>query len=105
MEMSEKMKLYFDDISKNVHQMWELTDSLRKKGLDAVDSVEIPIAKNMAERVEGLISVVAPQIKGCGMVERIHELEKEYGKLDWRVALIVSEEIANEKFCKFKDKH
>ena len=103
--MSEKMKLYFDDISKNVHQMWELTDSLRKKGLDAVDSVEIPIAKNMAERVEGLISVVAPQIKGCGMVERIHELEKEYGKLDWRVALIVSEEIANEKFCKFKDKH
>ena len=58
----------------------------------------------MAERVEGLITVVAPEIRGCGMVERIQELEKEYGKLNWRVALQISEEIAQEKFCKFQDK-
>ncbi|HLC57137.1 MAG TPA: DNA polymerase II large subunit [Candidatus Nanoarchaeia archaeon] len=104
-EMNEEMKEYFDGISKEVREMSAFVDSARKKGLDAVDGVEIPIARNMAERVEGLISVVAPQIRGCGMVERIQELEGEFGKLDWRVALNIAEEIANEKFCKFKDKH
>jgi DNA polymerase II large subunit len=59
----------------------------------------------MAERVEGLISTLVPQIKGSGIVARIEELEKKYDKLDWRVALLIGLEVAQEKFCKFKDKH
>ena len=36
--------------------------------------------------------------------KRIQELEKEYGAQDWRVALKIALEVAQEKFCKFKDK-
>src|SRR3989338_5231576 len=57
--------------------------------------------KNMAERVEGLVSVMAPQIINKGIPQRIKELEAKFGKLDWRVALSVSLEVAQEKFCKF----
>src|SRR3989338_1218396 len=97
MEMSNEMRGYFEGIAKDITLAFDFANKLKKKGLDAVDCVEIPIARNMAERVEGLISVVAPQIKGCGMVSRIEELEKEYGKLDWRVALTIAEEVAKEK--------
>ena len=112
-EMSEEMKggegrsemdAYFQGLQRGVLAAWNAADTARRKGKDAVKGVEIPIARNMAERVEGLISVVAPQIKGCGMVERLEELEGEFGKLDWRVALRIAVEIAREKFCKFKDK-
>ena len=58
----------------------------------------------MAERVEGLISIVAPQLLGSGMTNRITELEKEYESSDWRVALKIAEEVAKQKFCTFKDK-
>lgn len=58
----------------------------------------------MAERIEGLLSVIAPEIVKSGIPKRILELEKQYGKLDWRVALTLALEIAQEKFCKFQDK-
>ena len=80
-----------------------MASKARKKGYDPDDAVEVQLAKNMAERVVGLISVIAPQIVDSGVVERIIELEKEYGALDWRVALKIAEDIAKEKFCKFKD--
>ncbi|MFC2016626.1 DNA polymerase II large subunit, partial [Chloroflexota bacterium] len=56
------------------------------------------------ERVEGLIGVLMPDIINSGLSKRIQELEKKYGKLDWRVALSISLEVVNEKFCKFEDK-
>jgi len=102
--MNKDIERYFEDINKKVSLAYNKAREARLKGFDPVKDVEIPIAKNMAERVEGLISVVAPQIKNSGVVERIYELENEYGKLDWRVALKISEEVAKEKFCKFKDK-
>ena len=98
------MKSYHESLHSALQKVYAIASNARKVGLDPSLEVEILVAKNMAERVEGLISVAAPQIKGCGVVERIQELEKEYGKLNWRVALQVSEEIAQEKFCKFKDK-
>tara|TARA_Y100000310_G_scaffold159627_1_gene159322 strand:+ start:75386 stop:78787 length:3402 start_codon:yes stop_codon:yes gene_type:complete len=104
MEESIKLKNYFEKIEKEVREIFEIANKARKKGYDPTDSVEIPLARNMAERVEGLISAVAPQIKGSGMVERIMELEKKYAKLDWRVALEIAYEVATEKFCKFQDK-
>ncbi|MFH1210078.1 MAG: DNA polymerase II large subunit [archaeon] len=102
--MNKEFEIYFKEIEDKVNLAYNVARDARKKGLDPIEDVEIPLAKNMAERVEGLISVVAPQIKNSGVVERIYELEKEYSKLDWRVALKISEEVAKETFCKFKDK-
>ncbi|MBI4158797.1 DNA polymerase II large subunit [Candidatus Woesearchaeota archaeon] len=98
------MEKYHKELNDKLKIEYSIAQKARIQGLDPRDEVEIPIAKNMAERVEGLISVVAPQVRGSGMVERIHEFEIKFGKLDWRVALNIAEEVAREKFCKFKDK-
>ena len=98
------MKEYFNEIDRNVNLVYSIAAKARGKNLDPVNYVEIPLARNMAERVVGLISVVAPQIKDTNLVLRIQELEKIYGKLDWRVALKIAEEVALERFCKFNDK-
>ena len=100
----QNIKEYYDNLEKSIKKIYNLSEKARSLGYDPIDKVEIPLARNMAERVEGLISVVAPQIKSSGMVQRLEQLEEKYGKLDWRVAMIVALEVAQEKFCKFKDK-
>ena len=100
---SSEMKKYFKSINDEVKQSYAVAETARKKGLDPENKVAIPVANNMAERVVGLISVLAPQIIGSKIPGRIVELEKKYGLLDWRVGFIIAEEVAKEKFCKFDD--
>lgn len=100
---SEKTKKYFDSLKKGSLELHKFANEARKKGYDPEDFVEVKLAENLAERVVGLISAVAPQIEGSGAIERILELEKQIAPQDWRVALIIALEIAQEKFCKFKD--
>jgi len=94
---------YFEEIEKELKKAYKLANEARKKGYDPEQKVDMPVAKNMAERVERLVSSVAPQIVGSGISNRIQELEKKYGALDWRISLTIALEIAQEKICKFKD--
>ena len=96
------MQQYFKEIENKVRVCYSIAEEARRKGLDPLSVVEIPIATNLAERVTGLISVKYPQVKNEKIVNRIKELEKEYGKLDPAVCLKIGEEIAKEKFCKFQ---
>ena len=96
--MGLKLKDYNEILNKEVNRAYSLAKDAKSKSKDPINRVEIPLAKNMAERVEGLVGVAAPQIIGKGIPDRIGELEKEYGKLDWRVALVISEEFASSKF-------
>ncbi len=96
---------YFQNIELTLKKIYKVAKDARKKGFDPETDIEIPLVKNMAERVEGLISVVAPQIIGSGVSKRIHQLEKQYGSLDWRIALKIAEEIAEQKYCKFENQH
>ena len=50
------MQKYFKDIEKNVREVYSIAESARKKGLDPVDNVEIPLAMTMASKVVGLIT-------------------------------------------------
>jgi len=102
--MSENIKNYFNSIEGGVKKAYDIANLARAKGFDPDENVSILLAKDMAERVEGLVSVVAPQLKGCGIVPFIKELEKEYAPQDWRVAFRLAEEVAKERFCTFKDK-
>lgn len=104
MEAPPEIQKYFEEISQEVRKSYAVTEAARKKGFDPEEKVSIPLAKNMAERVVGLISVISPQIADTNVTERIAELEKEYGLLDWRVGLKIAEEVAQEKFYKFTDK-
>ncbi len=101
---SSEMSAYFEELKSEVARLHAIASQAREKGFDPEKTVEVSLAENMAQRVVGLISVIAPQIVNSGVVERIIELEKEYGSLDWRVALKIAEEVAQEKFCTFKDK-
>ena len=102
--MTDKIKNYFNYIDKNLEKAYAVATKARACGYDPEPHVEMPIAKDISERVEGLISVAAPQLLGSGVAKRIAELEHEFGKLDWRVGLQISYEVAREDFCKFKDK-
>jgi DNA polymerase II large subunit len=103
MKMSETIQKYFKKLDGEVSKAYLVANKARAKGFDPADQVEIPIAKNMAERVEGLISVAAPQLAGSGISERIIELEGEYGTQHPIIAFLLAVEVAKQKFCKFAD--
>ncbi len=100
---SKEMQEYFEDIEIKVKHGFDSAEKARAKKYDPEPKVDIVLAKNMAERVEGLIREVAPQLVGKGMVEQIFEYEKKYKLLDWRVAFRIAEDVAKQKFCTFKD--
>ncbi|MGM5480969.1 MAG: DNA polymerase II large subunit [Nanobdellota archaeon] len=103
MEASPDINKYFTYLDEETMRAHKVAAEARTKGFDPEDKVNIQLAKNMAERVVGIISVVAPQIIGSGVVDRIIKLEKEYGSQDWRVAFVIAHEIAQQKHCSFKD--
>jgi len=92
---------YFEEIRKKVNEHYEIARMARTVGIDPVAKIEVPIATTLAEKAVGLISVVYPQLDKK-VVDRIMELEKDYGPLDSAVAFKIAEEIAKEKFCKFE---
>mgnify|MGYP001593013109 CR=1 FL=1 len=96
-----KTQDYFKLIERETKKVYAVAEEARKKNLDPVAKVEIPLAKSLAEKVVGLISALYPQMEGSGIVPRILELEKEHGKLDTFVAFKIAEEVAKQKFCKF----
>ena len=85
---------YSKILIEQIDKAYALANSARAKGYDPEETVGMPLAKNMAERVESLVSVAMPQIMNKGIPQRIKELEEKYGKLDWRVALTTSLEAA-----------
>ncbi|MFT4303293.1 MAG: DNA polymerase II large subunit [Candidatus Woesearchaeota archaeon] len=101
---SKKISKYFESLENETLKALRIATTARMKGFDPEKKVDIPIAKNMAERVIGLISAVAPQIQNSNIITRIVELEKEYNPLDWRVGFKIAAEVAQEKFCKFEDR-
>jgi len=92
---------YFKNFEKEVREVYALAETARQKGLDPVAKVEISLARSLAEKVVGLISLVYPQIENSKIISRILELEKEYGKLDPAVSFKIAEEVAKQKFCNF----
>src|SRR3989338_2571253 len=101
---SPALEHYFQEIQQKVDESYRRAAAARQKCLDPEEEVPIPLAKNMAERVVGLISVVAPQIATTALPQRIIDLEKEYGFLDWRIGLKIAEEVATQQFCSFSTK-
>ncbi|MCK5234204.1 MAG: DNA polymerase II large subunit [Candidatus Aenigmarchaeota archaeon] len=104
MEIDEGTKKYFDFLDKGIEKAYEIAEASRKKNKDPESKVDIPIAEDLAARVEGLVSMIFPDFMGSGLKEGIRELEAKYGKNDERVSLSSAEMVAKEKFCKFESK-
>ena len=60
---------YFDKLESGTHELYAIAKEARLKGYDIETEPEIPLAKDLAERVEGL---VGPE----GIAKRIKEMEK-----------------------------
>ena len=80
---------YFDRLEADTHHLYEIANEARSKGLDVETETEVPLAKDLAERVEGL---VGPE----GVANRIKELEQDMDRES--VAFEIAAEIASEKF-------
>lgn len=100
---SDRIKKYLNSLESGTLKEYEIASKARKKGFDPEDTVDIPLAADVAERCEGIVSAVAPEIVNCKIPERIRELEKEYGSGDWKIAFKISAEIAQNKFYDYKE--
>src|SRR3989344_4112035 len=104
-EMSPTIQKYFSRIESEVKKAYAVAQEARARGFDPEKEVSIPLAKDLAERVEGLVSVAHPPVLGSGLARRILYLEEQYGKLSWKVALHIALETAQGKFCAFGSQH
>jgi len=100
--MKMNTEKYFENLVAGVKKEYGIAAEARKKGLDPINEVEIPLAMSLAEKAVGLISTIYPQLEDSGIIKRILELEEQYGQLDTAVSFKIAEEIAKEKFCKFR---
>src|SRR3989338_7627708 len=89
-EMSPTIQKYFSRIESEVKKAYAVAQEARARGFDPEKEVSIPLAKDLAERVEGLVSVAHPPVLGSGLARRILDLEEQYGKLSWKVALHIA---------------
>ncbi|MDO5848592.1 MAG: DNA polymerase II large subunit [Methanobrevibacter sp.] len=80
---------YFDRLERDTKKLYEIANEARAKGLDVETETEVPLAKDLAERVEGL---VGPK----GVAKRIKELEENITREE--VAFEIAAEIASGKF-------
>lgn len=99
---SPQMEAYFESFRKDTFDAYTIAQRARKQGYDPEEEVSVAIAKTLAERVIGLISVIVPKIRDAGVETRIEELERQYGVLDWRVSFEIALEVAQQKFCDFE---
>ena len=79
---------YFEDLEKETKKLYNIANEARSKGLDVEIETEIPLAKDLAERVDGL---VGPK----GIAKHIKELESKMSREE--VAFKIAAEIAAEK--------
>ena len=92
---------HFKDIEEEVKKYYLVAEQARSKGIDPEIKIEVPIATSLAEKAIGLVSVIYPQLNDKKVVNRILELEAQYGQLDTAVSFKIAEEVAKERFCKF----
>ncbi|HOT84727.1 MAG TPA: DNA polymerase II large subunit [Methanofastidiosum sp.] len=87
---------YFNSLESEGKKIYEIAQEARKKGLDPSPSVEIPLAENMAGRIEG---IVGPK----GVAKKIKELDMQ-GFSREKIAIMISDEIIAEKYSKKNSK-
>ncbi|WP_409200195.1 DNA polymerase II large subunit [Methanobrevibacter sp. DSM 116169] len=80
---------YFDKLEEETQKLYAIANEARSKGLDVELETEVPLAKDLAERVEGL---VGPK----GISNRIKQLENDMSREE--VAFEIAADIASGKF-------
>lgn len=98
------MDKYFKSLKDKINEEYRVANQARSLGFDPKDKVEIPLAMTLAEKSVNLISTIYSKLPVVKISKRILELEEKYGQLNSMVSFVIAREIAEENFCKFKDK-
>ncbi len=83
---SKEVKKYFNLLNEEVKRALKIAQEARKKGLDPENEVEVKIANDLGERVEGLLGIK-------GIKDLLSKLEKE-GKKREEIAFELTKKIA-----------
>lgn len=86
---SEEMERYFRDLTTKTEECYTVAKTARRRGKDPEVKVEIPMAEDLASRVEKLLADWNVE----GVAERIRELSAEHGNREV-VSLLIAKEIA-----------
>ncbi len=92
---SEAMLAYFAALESELNRAIDLVNRARANGADPTPSLEIPIAKDLADRVEKLIGVE-------GVAKRLRELESSMSREE--ASLQLGLEVASGKIKQFESK-
>jgi DNA polymerase II large subunit len=92
---SDPMLAYFSTLESELNRTIDIANRARANGADPLPSVEIPIAKDLADRVEKLIGVE-------GVAKRLRELESSMSREEASLQLGV--EVASGKIKQFESK-
>ena len=90
---SDAMIKYFNTLEGEVASALNLANRARERGADPTPFVEIPLAKDLADRVEQLIGVK-------GVAERLRELEKNMSREE--ASLYLAVDVASGKVGDFR---
>ena len=88
-EMSDGVRNYFRTLDRGARACYDIAAKCRELGFDPEQRVEIPLAEDMAARVEELLSDY--NVKGIS--RRIRELAETYNREE--MSLIIAKEIAH----------
>ncbi|GFO97972.1 DNA polymerase II large subunit [groundwater metagenome] len=92
---SDTMLSYFNTLETELNRAIDLANRARANGADPSPSIEIPIAKDLADRVEKLIGVE-------GVAKRLRELESSMSREE--ASLQLGLEVASGKIKQFESK-
>ncbi|MFW5964389.1 MAG: DNA polymerase II large subunit [Natronomonas sp.] len=85
--MRDDDEAYFERLEDGLDEAMELAREARQRGGDPTEDVEIPIAKDMADRVENILGI-------DGVAERVREMEEDPDLSREEAALELAEDFA-----------
>ncbi|WP_415379607.1 DNA polymerase II large subunit [Halosimplex sp. TS25] len=79
--MKPEDERYFERLESGLDDAFEVAEAARERGGDPTDGVEIPVARDMADRVENILGI-------DGVAERVRELEGEMSREEAALELV-----------------
>ncbi|ARS89774.1 DNA polymerase II large subunit [Natrarchaeobaculum aegyptiacum] len=93
--MREEDVRYFEGLESQLDEAFEVAQTAKKRGGDPEPEVEIPVAKDMADRVENILGIE-------GVAERVRELEGQMSREE--AALELAEDFAEGRVGDYETK-
>ncbi|SEH17502.1 DNA polymerase II large subunit [Natronorubrum sediminis] len=93
--MREEDRQYFTRLESQLDEAFEVAETAKERGADPEPEVEIPVAKDMADRVENILGI-------DGVAERVRELEGEMSREE--AALALAEDFAEGRVGDYETK-